>query len=253
MSKVIQALIADDEVALREHLQRLLHKLWPELKVCALAENGQQALDNIAQYQPDIAFLDIRMPGISGMDVAKHIADTTHIVFVTAYDQYAVDAFSQHAIDYLLKPVSESRLAETIVRLKEKVTTPQAKTDVLEKLFQQLEQQTTEPKAYMQWLRVMTQDAVHLMHVDDVAYFKFENKYTSVRDKNKTHLIRTPLKELEASLNPEKFWRIHRNTIVNVNWIQSAEESDSGLRLKLKHISDELSVSRANRHLFKQM
>ena len=253
MSQQLTAIIADDEAPLREHMQRLLAKLWPDLNICGLAENGQQALDLIDKCQPDIAFLDIRMPGISGMEVAKHIAGTTHVVFVTAYDQYAVDAFSQHAIDYLLKPVSEARLSETIVRLKEKVTTIQTSSDVLEKLFQQLEQQTAKPKTYMPWLRVMEQDAVQLIHVDDVAYFKFEDKYTSVRDKNKTHLIRTSLKELEASLNPEQFWRIHRNTIVNVNWIQSAEESDCGLRLKLKHITDELNVSRANKHLFKQM
>jgi len=253
MNKQCTAIIADDEAPLREHLQRLLHKLWPELEICGLAENGQQALDMIAQQRPDIVFLDIRMPGISGMDVAKQIAGQTHIVFVTAFDQYAVDAFSHHAIDYLLKPVSETRLCETIERLKNAMQSLQQNPQDLQQLFQQLEQHIAKPKTYMQWLKIMQGHTTQLLHVDDVIYFKFEDKYTSVRTHNATQLIRTSLKELEETLNPEYFWRIHRNTIVNVRRVNNAVDTDNGLLLKLKDIPDTLNVSRAHKHLFKHM
>ncbi|MBN4060660.1 response regulator transcription factor [bacterium AH-315-I20] len=244
----IKAIIADDEAPLREHLKRLLRKLWPELEICALAENGQQALDAIKTHEPDIAFLDIRMPGISGMDVAKQVADNTHIVFVTAFDQYAVDAFAYHAVDYLLKPVSESRLLETIQRLKENHTNqPQSLDTILQQLAAKQQIST------LKWLRIMDGDDVRLLHVDDVAYFKFEHKYTTVRTKDGSYLIRKSLKELEEGLDPELFWRIHRNTIVNVSWVNHAAESDATLTLTLKNIPDELSVSRANKHLFKHM
>jgi DNA-binding LytR/AlgR family response regulator len=253
MNRQLTAIIADDEAPLREHLQRLLNKLWPALKICGLAENGRQALDMIKEHQPDIVFLDIRMPGISGMDVAKRVAGSTHIVFVTAFDQYAVDAFSHHAIDYLLKPVSKTRLNETVTRLKNIAQLSSEKPQDLQQLFQQLEQHIVKPKASLQWLKIMQGNATQLLHVDDVVYFKFEDKYTSVRTKTATQLIRTSLKELEETLNPEYFWRIHRNTIVNVRYIESAIDHHNGLTLKLKGIPDELSVSRANKQLFKHM
>ncbi|MBN4060674.1 response regulator transcription factor [bacterium AH-315-I20] len=205
-------------------------------------------MDAIKTHEPDIAFLDIRMPGISGMDVAKQVADNTHIVFVTAFDQYAVDAFAYHAVDYLLKPVSESRLLETIQRLKENHTNqPQSLDTILQQLAAKQQIST------LKWLRIMDGDDVRLLHVDDVAYFKFEHKYTTVRTKDGSYLIRKSLKELEEGLDPELFWRIHRNTIVNVSWVNHAAESDATLTLTLKNIPDELSVSRANKHLFKHM
>jgi len=248
MNKKLTAIIADDEAALREHMQRLLTKLWPDLNICGLAKNGQQALDLIDECQPDIAFLDIRMPGISGMDVAKQIAGQTHIVFVTAFDQYAVDAFSYHAVDYLLKPVSETRLLETIQRLKDAHDTqPQALEAVLKQLA------AKQQASSLKWLRIMDGEDIRLVHVDDVAYFKFEDKYTTVRTKDGSYLIRKSLKELEEGLDAESFWRIHRNTIVNVAWVNHALESDVGMALSLKNIPDELNVSRANKHLFKQM
>lgn len=248
MSSLLRAIIADDEAPLREHLKRLLQKLWPELEICALAENGQQALDAIEIHEPDIVFLDIRMPSISGMDVAKQVIGKTHVVFVTAFDQYAVDAFSCHAVDYLLKPVSEERLTETIQRLKETHDTqPQALQAVLQQLAEKKQASS------LKWLRILDGDDVRLLHVDDVAYFKFEHKYTTVRTKDGSYLIRKSLKELEEGLDPELFWRIHRNTIVNVSWVNHAAESDAALTLTLKNIPDELSVSRANKHLFKQM
>ncbi len=244
----LKAIIADDEASLRLHLKRLLEKLWPELEICALAENGQQAMDAIEIHEPDIAFLDIRMPGISGMDVAKQVVGKTHVVFVTAYDQYAVDAFSYHAVDYLLKPVSEHRLLETIQRLKNENNTQHQS---LEAVLQQFTEKQT--VSTLKWLRIMDGEDIRLLHVDDVAYFKFEHKYTTVRTKDGSYLIRKSLKELEEGLDSELFWRIHRNTIVNVSWVNHASESDAALTLTLKNIPDELSVSRANKHLFKQM
>ena len=248
MKQTLTAIIADDEENLGKHLQHLLQQLWPELHIIALAENGTQALDLIQQRQPDITFLDIHMPGLSGIDVAKQIFKHTHIVFVTAYDEYAVDAFNYHAVDYLLKPVSKARLEQTIQRLKQTASQPQSLQAVIEQLAQQ-----TSHKAPLQWLRLMHGDDIHLTHVDDVIYFKFEDKYTTVRTQKGCFLMRKSLKELEQELNPDFFWRIHRNTIVNIRKVTSVSNAYGQTTLKLKEITDELNVSRANKHLFKHM
>ena len=243
------AIIADDEAPLRAHLERMLRKLWPELKICGQAENGRQALAMVEQYSPDIIFLDIRMPGLTGMEVAKSLAGSIHIVFVTAFDKYAVEAFDCHAIDYLLKPVSEQRLQETVHQLQTNLNTPpQDIASLLEQLGN-----NARKAAPLKWIRVMQGENINLTHVDEVAYFKFEDKYTTVRTQHGNDMIRLSLKTLEESLDPENFWRIHRNTIVNVAWVDRAYEEDGQLIITLKNIDDKLHVSRANKHLFRQM
>jgi len=248
----MRAIIADDEQALRDHLKRMLQKLWPDLELCGEAGHGDAARELIRQQQPDIAFLDIRMPGLSGMDVAADAGSSCRFVFITAYDEYAVQAFEHHAIDYLLKPVTEARLKDTISRLKQAVHRNESNVArMLQKLSDNL---ATKEKQPLQWLRVQDGDAVALIHVDDVAYFKAEDKYTTVRTRQGEKIIRTPLKSLEESLNNDHFWRIHRNAIVNVKWIGKINRHFGGkLTILLKHIPDELTVSRSFTNLFQQM
>ncbi len=248
----MRAIIADDEAALREHLKRLLEKLWPELEICSDVANGDAALEVIRKIKPDIAFLDIRMPGLSGMEVAQQIDDSYRVVFITAYDQYAVQAFEHHAIDYLLKPLTEARLQKTVSRLKKPA--PLKKSDLAAMLRQLTGNVPPEPAQQLQWVRAQQGDGVQLIHVDDIAYFKAEDKYTIIRTRQSEHIIRTSLKELEEALNSDHFWRIHRNAIVNVRQIDKIERHFGGkLTVRLKVISDELTVSRSFAHLFQQM
>jgi len=248
----LRAIIADDEAALREHLKRLLEKLWPELEICADVANGHAALKAIRETEPEIAFLDIRMPGLSGMEVAQQIDDSCRVVFITAYDQYAVQAFEYHAVDYLLKPLTEARLQETISRLKK--SDPLIKSDLAIMLQQLTGNLPPEPVQQLQWIRAQQGDGIQLIHVDDITYFKAEDKYTIIRTRQSEHIIRTSLKELEETLNKDHFWRIHRNAIVNVRQINKVERHFGGkLTVRLKSISDELTVSRSFAHLFQQM
>jgi DNA-binding LytR/AlgR family response regulator len=248
----MRAIIADDEQALLEHLKRLLQKLWPELEISAEAANGKAALEVIRREKPDIAFLDIRMPGLSGMEVAAQLDTSCRVVFITAYDHYAVQAFEHHAVDYLLKPLTEARLQQTISRLKQPA--PLRETDLATMLRQLSVNLSAEPKQPLQWVRAQQGEGVQLIHVDDIAYFKSEDKYTIVRLRQSEQIIRTPLKQLEESLDNNQFWRIHRNAIVNLCWVDKIERHFGGkLSIHLKHIPDELTVSRSYAHLFQQM
>jgi len=248
----IRAIIADDEALLREHLKRLLNRLWPELEMCGEAEHGRAALEMIQLRQPDIAFLDIRMPGLSGMDVAAQCDAACRIVFITAYDHYAVQAFEHHAIDYLLKPITEARLRDTVLRLKQ---SPAYHAPDLTALLRQLSTGLSgHTKPPLQWLRVQDGDGVALIHVDDVACFRAEHKYTIVRTRHGEKIIRMSLKALEGQLDRETFWRIHRGAIVNVRWIERIDRHFGGkLTLRLKHVPEGLVVSRSFAHLFRQM
>ncbi len=254
IKSIMKALIADDEPALRKHLRNRLEKLWPELEICAEAEDGDQALEAVQTLQPDIAFLDIRMPGLSGLEVAGRITGSCHIVFITAYDQYAIEAFKQHAADYLLKPIDDERLQDTIHRLKNldpEAVDRTALNEALSRINSMLAQQNSEP---LQWIRASKGDDIHMLHVDDVAFFQSGDKYTSARTAEREYLIRTPLKELEISLDSRDFWRIHRGVIVNIRWIDSAKRTQDGrYTLYLRGLNEELGVSRAYAHLFKQM
>lgn len=213
----IKAIIADDEDQLRSYLKSRLFDVWPDLVICGEAGNGQEALELIDEYRPHIAFLDIRMPGLSGMEVAKKIADSCWVVFITAYDQYAVEAFENEAIDYILKPVTRERLKKTTDRLKKQVATssgpPADLSRVVERIVASLPNKETPD--YLQWIRTQQGEEIRLVPVEKVYYFKSSDKYTMVITKDGESLIRKPIKELSNELDPNKFWRIHRGTIVN--------------------------------------
>ena len=252
----MKALIADDEAPLRTYLKSQLLEAWPDLIICGEAGDGRSALEMIKRFQPDVVFLDIRMPGLSGMEVAQKIAGMCWIVFITAYDQYAVEAFENDAIDYLLKPVTKERLDQTVRRLKKRIASiskpSMAISEVLEKLINGLTEKTT--RHYIYWIRVQKGETIRLIPVDDVYYFKASDKYTMVITKEGESLIRKPIKELVEELNPEKFWRIHRGTIINASYIDKVSRSLTGrFVIKIKDISETLTVSRTYTHLFKQM
>lgn len=257
-SMTLQALIADDEAYLRQALRSQLATLWPELEICSECENGLEALRMINDLEPDIVFLDIRMPGLSGMEVAKQVQGDCHIVFVTAYDEFAVEAFERHAVDYLLKPVVEERLQATIQRLQQKNT----KTGLVDVSTAQWHVAINEIAAVLQqkqdkalqWIRASRGDEVTLVHINDIIYFQSGDKYTSVVTAEHEQLIRTPLKKLEEQLDVAIFWRIHRRVIVNTHFIQTAKRLlDGRYELHLRHIDNLLMVSRAHAHLFKRM
>ena len=252
----IKAIIADDEEQLRTYLKARLSEVWPELIICGEAENGPEALTLIEEKQPHIAFLDIRMPGLSGMEVARKIAGFCRIVFITAYDQYAVEAFESEAVDYLLKPVTNERLKTTVDRIKQQIAAPpktESKlTEVEERLMTGLQERHAQ--GYLQWIRVRQGDGTRLIAVDEVYYFKASDKYTMVVTAAGEWLINKPIKELSNELDPDKFRRIHRGTIVNAGCIDKVSRSLTGRGgVKLKDRPELLTVSRTYIHIFKQM
>ena len=248
------AIIADDEQHLAAFLNDRLNALWPELSVVGIAKNGLEAIRLIDDESPTIAFLDIRMPGLNGLEVASRLDAKTHVVFVTAYDQYAVEAFDKQAADYLLKPVSDERLVRAIVRLKAKIAKSEAPGDIAGILNQLVKVLPTGRNAHLRWIRASIGETVRQIPVEEVLYFQAQDKYVSVYTKDGELLIRTPLSELQAELDPNEFWQIHRSTIVNVNRIAATTRDVMGKTLlKLKDSKIELPVSRAYSHLFKQM
>jgi len=248
-----RALIADDEPHLAEHLRTRLAELWPELEVLPLAANGLEALRRIDDERPEIAFLDIRMPGLTGLELAGRIDARTHVVFVTAFDQYAVEAFDREAVDYLLKPVTDERLARAVERLRDKLAIAESPPDlaaVLARIAQVLPASATR----LRWIRALKGEEVRQIAVDDVVYFRASDKYTCVITRDGEWLIRMALAELGEQLDPAAFCQIHRATIVNMNEV-SATRRDLGGRVfvRLKDGTTELPVSRAYAHLFRQM
>jgi DNA-binding LytR/AlgR family response regulator len=245
-----KAVIAEDEPLLRAELRESLAKLWPELVVCAEAEDGVEALHAIEQHDPDILFLDIQMPGMSGLEVARQAGSRCHVVFVTAYDKYAVSAFEQGAVDYVMKPFSPARLATTIARLKETAGTAPAN---LEGLLQTLIRNSA-PKEYLRWITASQGQELRLITVEEICYFQADNKYTLVVTPHQESLIRRPIKELAQELDPAMFWQIHRGTVINVNAIAGVHRDIGGqLRVKLKERKETLPVSDPYVHLFKSM
>lgn len=252
----IKAVIADDEEQLRTYLKARLSEVWPELDICGEAENGLEALKLIEKEKPQIAFLDIRMPGLSGMEVAKKIAGSCRIVFITAYDQYAVEAFESEAIDYLLKPVTNERLKSTVDRIKKHILasskTGSNLSEVVGRLINGLQERHA--PVYLQWIRAQQGDVTRLIPVDEVYYFKASDKYTMVVTAEGELLISKPIKELARELDPDRFWRIHRGTIVNAGCIDKVSRSLTGRGvIKLKDRQELLTVSRSYIHIFKQM
>jgi len=246
------AIIADDEAPLCNHLKKQLANLWPTLQICGEAINGPQALELIQSKQPDIAFLDIQMPGLNGLEVAAQRSGACRVVFITAYDQYAIQAFENAAVDYLLKPVTQERLQKTVARLQQQLSEKPVDFDALLLQFTSNPQPTV---SYLQWLKVAYRNEIQMLPVNEVSYFQADNKYTSIITPEKEWLIKTSIKELEASLPPNEFWRIHRSTIVRVGAIARVSRNFQGrYSLELYEPKDkELIVSRTYAHRFKQM
>ena len=246
------AVLIDDEPAVSAHLTKKLAALWPELEILGTAVNGRQGIALVTDTQPEVVFLDIHMPGLDGLAVAQALPAATHIVFVTAFDQYAVAAFEQEAADYLLKPVTDERLAQTIDKLREclEQETPETTPD-LSALFAKLNIDT---QPQLKWLRTGLGEVTELIAVDEVVYFQADQKYTSVFTARGEHFIRTPIKELETQLNNDEFWRVHRGIIVRVDQIASARRDIRGrYTLTLRDRPESLRSSQAYGHLFKQM
>ncbi len=247
------ALIADDERLMRDQLRLRLAQVWPELEIVAEARNGDEAIALTAEYRPDFVFLDIRMPGKSGLDAAQAIGSASHIVFVTAYDQYAIDAFERGAVDYLLKPAEPERLRLTVARLKARLASPPAPLgDMLTQLAQQLG--LAAKPAYLQWIQASVGQELRLIAVSEILFFQSDDKYTRVQTMRYEALIRKPVRELVAELDPARFWQIHRSTLVSADAIDGVTRDLRGRQLVLiKGRTDKLEVSRSFVHLFKQM
>jgi len=259
----MKALIADDEPHLAQYLRDMLSAQWSELDVVAVVHDGPAAADAIAREQPDIAFLDIRMPGATGLQVAEGLRErrsATRVVFVTAYDQYAVEAFEREAVDYLLKPVTADRLARTVDKLRRSAATPN--TDLTALLADLARRLPTAAPAHLRWIRASKRstdgEITHQIAVDDVLYIQADDKYTCVYARDGKDigewLIRVPLSELAAQLDPADFTQIHRSVIVNLHAVTGTRRDLSGkLYVRLRDQARELPVSRQYTHLFQKM
>ncbi len=254
------ALIADDEPLLRRSLARLLAVAWPGLEIVAQARNGREAVEQFESKGPDICFLDVHMPGLSGVEAARQIGRRAHLVFVTAFDRYAVQAFEQGALDYLVKPVEPARLADTVARLQERLRTaaPAPETAaLLEQLATQLLKKLG--PAPLKFLRASIGATVRMIPVDEIDYLRSEEKYTSIAwrgDQGKAGdaMIRTPIKELVEQLDPAQFAQVHRSVVVNLRSISHVTRgTNETADIHLKDRADILPVSRTYLHLFKQM
>ena len=252
------ALVADDEPLLRERLVSLLGSLWPELTVVAQARNGRQAVELFDQEQPQVAFLDIHMPGMNGIEAARCIGRRAEVVFLTAFDQYAVEAFRQGAIDYVLKPIESERLADTVQRLRKRLQAPSESANAdysatLERVAGQLRDALPQqPK--LKWIKASVGNTVRLIPVEQVIYVKSDNKYTMVVWEGGEALIRKTIRELADELDPDRFAQIHRSAIVSLDRVShfTHGNGDSG-EVHLKGRSEKLVVSRSYLHLFQQM
>ncbi len=251
------AVIADDERLMRELLRSRLSKAWPELQIVAEAKNGQEAVDLVTQHEPDFVFLDIRMPGMTGIEAAREIVDAevkTQVVFVTAYDEYAVQAFEQGAVDYVLKPAEEERLSVTVERLKGKLKTPPTDVTELSAILSKLSRNNAAPSQNLRFIQANVGSTLRMIDVDEVIFFQSDEKYTRVQLREGEALIRKPIKELIDELNADLFWQIHRSTLVAAKEISTVSRDFRGrLIITLKNHSQKLEVSRSYTHLFKGM
>ena len=247
----MRAIIAEDEKHLADDLQRRLQGLWPELEIIGVVHDGLAAANALAEGAPDIAFLDIRMPGQSGLEAARNAPKGCRVVFVTAYDDHAIQAFEQAPVDYLLKPVSDDRLARCVNRLRQQA--PAAPDELLSRLQRLLATPETKP-APLRWLRAQTGQTVRLVAIEDVCYFQSADKYTLLLTREEELLLRTPLKELIPQLDPQEFWQVHRGTVVNVRQVVAAHNDLlHKTTLTLRDRPEKVTVSRSYAHLFRQM
>jgi DNA-binding LytR/AlgR family response regulator len=243
--------IAEDETLLREQLRELLSAAWPEAQIVAVAEDGLQAIRALEQYQPDVMFLDIHMPEASGLEVARHASGRCHVVFVTAYDQYAVAAFEQGVVDYVMKPLSVARIAAAVTRVKDRLRSAPAN---LSGLLDHLKQAPAKTGTYLRWINASRGEDVQLITAEEVKYFQSDTKYTRVVAAHHEGLIRKSIKELVEELDPSTFWQVHRSTIVNLNAVESVGRDLNGhVVLRLKDRKEVLQVSQPYAHLFRQM
>ncbi len=243
-------LIAEDEPLMRERLVAMLEASWPEGKIVLVAENGNDAWDGFLEHEPEVVFLDIRMPGLSGLEVAERIGKSAHVVFVTAYNQYAVDAFDAGAVDYLLKPVEASRLQRALARLRERLSAPPADLgDLLRQLKAKLPEQEPEK---LKMIKATIGKQIRLIDVNDVLFFQSDTKYTRVVLADCEALVKIPLKDLLGGLDRDRFWQIHRGTVVNVKAVAAVERVDAErLEVIVRGCDEKLPVSRTFAHLFR--
>jgi len=252
------ALIADDEPLLRDQLAAHLARLWPELDVVAQARNGREAVELFDELRPQVAFLDVHMPGMNGVEAARCIGQRAEVVFVTAFDQYAVEAFRQGAIDYIVKPVEAERLLDSVQRLQARLRVGDEAqrpefAALLERLAEELRRRGGAPR-YLQWIKATVGNVVRMIRIEQVLYLRSDAKYTVVAWEGGEALIRTPLRELGDALDPQSFVQVHRSTIVNLMHVDrfSHGPGDSG-EVHLKGRDERLAVSRSYVHLFRQM
>lgn len=246
-----KVVIAEDEAVLRAEIREALLRLWPEIEICAEVESGSDALEALERHKPQILFLDIQMPGLTGLEVARHASGRAHVVFITAHDQHAVTAFERDAVDYVLKPISLPRLKLSIERLKARLQSPPATLDdLLEKLTASLQS----AQQYLRWISVVRGEEIRLITTEEICYFRSMEKYTAVVTADDEHLIGTPLKALTEQLDPATFVRVHRSIVVNLNAILSLHRDFRGrLEIRLKQRADVLPVSSAHATFFKHL
>ncbi|URI09905.1 LytTR family DNA-binding domain-containing protein [Aquincola tertiaricarbonis] len=266
----VRCVIADDERLMRDQLRARLAEVWPALQIVAEARNGQEAVDRVAEHRPELVFLDIRMPGLTGVDAARQIAqlptgddwDGCEIVFITAYDEYAVQAFEQGVADYVLKPAERDRLAVTVERIRKRLAQrrgdeamPEAPAaQPLQQLLHKLAAQMGQAPSYLQWIQASVGASIQMIPVDEVLFFVSDEKYTRVQTAQVEALIRKPIKELVDELDPQRFWQIHRSTLVNVKAIAGVSRDFRGRQLvAIKDRPEKLEVSRSYTQLFKGM
>ncbi|HWC45453.1 MAG TPA: LytTR family DNA-binding domain-containing protein [Casimicrobiaceae bacterium] len=249
------AVIADDERLMREQVAAQLRQAWPELLVVGEAVNGREAVALVQSLAPDVVFLDIRMPEMDGIAAAKAIGDRAHVVFVTAYDQYAIDAFEQGAVDYLLKPAEPERVALTCERLRERLDRkPRPMDALLAELSERLQTGGSATRSYLRWVQASVGGVIRMIPTSEILFFRAEDKYTRVQTARYEALIRKPIKELVLELDPAEFWQIHRATLVRVDAVEQVSRNLRGNQVvHLRGTAEKLEVSRSFNHLFKQM
>ena len=249
------AVVADDERLMRDQIVARLKEVWPELLIVGEASNGREAIDLVRSLDPDIVFLDISMPGTDGIEAATALAGQVHVVFVTAHDEYAIRAFEQGAVDYVLKPADPARLALTCQRLRERLTqAPDPMHDLLAQLSQRLGATGLEPREYLRWVQASVGATLRMIPTSEILFFRAEDKYTRVQTLRFEALIRKPIKELIDELDPKEFWQIHRSTVVRVDAVEQVSRNLRGNQVvHVKGSDEKLEVSRSFNHLFKQM
>ncbi len=249
------AIVVDDERLLREQLITRLRDAWPELSIVGEAGNGSEAVAMVQSLEPDVVFLDISMPGMDGIQAARALAGSAHIVFVTAHDEHAIDAFEQGAVDYVLKPAEPERLAVTCERLRSRLAqAPDPMDDLLAKLSGRIGPGGVSPRDYMRWVQASVGANLRMIPTGDILFFRAEDKYTRVQTATFEALIRKPIKELIDELDPKEFWQIHRATVVRVDAIEQVSRNFRGQQtVHVKGRPEKLEVSRSFNHLFRQM